>query len=331
MLPIGTLLGISAALVAGTSWSVLVPLGYAAFGFNHWEALLTSIALDFFVDCVLIGIYTKRRDVHYFFGFIFGMFSFSGIILGLFYAPTFLTKYKYLLKGGLGLIDFGYASWFFIKFFYHVYLTIKNMKARAQDMDRLLEEVQNDEEEMKGKEFMRIPGITLKKRLSGSTMDTWEKETKTLFGYRLPKVMRKFLYTVRCTALAVGCFFLGFVGGLVGMNTGTAICILFNMLLHFRPLKAIGTALFVQAIGAGLLLCAYVSGVMFDRPLKSRFPNVLVALIPTIFGAVIGAIWIKSIKSPRWRYYFVCTCLLVLLGLISTIQPYIIAAHHFNI
>ena len=34
------------------------------------------------------------------------------------------------------------------------------MKARAQDMDRLLEEVQNDEEEMKGKEFMRIPGIT---------------------------------------------------------------------------------------------------------------------------------------------------------------------------
>ena len=114
MLPIGTLLGISAALVAGTSWSVLVPLGYAAFGFNHWEALLTrfdsatsstdadadSIALDFFVDCMLIGIYTKRRDVHYFFGFIFGMFSFSGIILGLFYAPTFLTKYKYLLKGG---------------------------------------------------------------------------------------------------------------------------------------------------------------------------------------------------------------------------------------
>ena len=88
----------------------------------------------------------------------------------------------------------------------------------------------------------------LKKRLSGSTMDTWEKETKTLFGYRLPKVMRKFLYTVRCTALAVGCFFLGFVGGLVGMNTGTAICILFNMLLHFRPLKAIGTALFVQVL-----------------------------------------------------------------------------------
>ena len=61
-------------------------------------------------------------------------------------------------------------------------------------------------------------------------------------------------------------------------RVGPCYAILFNLILHFRPLRAVGTAILMQFVVCFLILTAYVSGVMFEHPLHSRFPNVLVSL-----------------------------------------------------
>eukprot|EP01126_Amoeba_proteus_P053374 TRINITY_DN6500_c0_g1_i2.p1 TRINITY_DN6500_c0_g1~~TRINITY_DN6500_c0_g1_i2.p1 ORF type:complete len:157 (+),score=18.84 TRINITY_DN6500_c0_g1_i2:115-585(+) len=114
------------------------------------------------------------------------------------------------------------------------------------------------------------------------------------------------------------------VSGLLGMGSGTNFVLGFLYILKFELLKAVGTGVYIMTILMGIMSVVY----LLDRlPYVANniwwlWRYLLISTVSGLLGTSFGIIF--SLKIPQLKMNFIIAFLLIVIGLIAVIEPYVI-------
>ncbi|MHA1819143.1 MAG: sulfite exporter TauE/SafE family protein [Promethearchaeota archaeon] len=114
-IPLTILIGITAATIGYTAWSIVVPLLFVGFGFPIFDALFISICVDVINSLILTIIYSRKGKVDFKEGTKYGLIALIGAFLGVLLAANFLEANTDLLRGGSGYLFFIFGAFFFYR------------------------------------------------------------------------------------------------------------------------------------------------------------------------------------------------------------------------
>eukprot|EP01104_Vermistella_antarctica_P014548 TRINITY_DN4606_c0_g1_i5.p1 TRINITY_DN4606_c0_g1~~TRINITY_DN4606_c0_g1_i5.p1 ORF type:complete len:315 (+),score=43.03 TRINITY_DN4606_c0_g1_i5:188-1132(+) len=289
-IPVGFIVGIANAFTCISSWALVVP--YAKYGaqLNTWESLFFGIVIDFCNSTVSTATYYKNNQIQYVFGFIFGIFCFSGIITGCFFSVAFYDSVD----------DIVVSAWvtcgvvFSLGCFYAVATVFSYLGYKKKVQHLRPHVVPEDQHELLSPIHRDLPSGE-KDDLAVDILDLndngilnadndpveadvraaeWSHRGLTMWD-ESPRVKvegwkRKVLYISRTAAMAIGGFAVGTMGGLIGTSWNDVYVLFFVIAMRFPVLKAVGTCSLLQMWSSIFLLFLVSSGYLGQGRLRCR-------------------------------------------------------------
>eukprot|EP01130_Rhizamoeba_saxonica_P019311 TRINITY_DN994_c1_g1_i1.p1 TRINITY_DN994_c1_g1~~TRINITY_DN994_c1_g1_i1.p1 ORF type:complete len:284 (-),score=26.15 TRINITY_DN994_c1_g1_i1:224-1075(-) len=120
-IPLGLVIGLSAATVGMSAWTSVFPLLWIGFSLDIYEALFVSVVVDATSGITLLIFYSlQRKIVSYIECLIFSLVAVAFAFLGAYFSHSILSQYGYIAKRGMGylilliavgFIRRGYVAW----------------------------------------------------------------------------------------------------------------------------------------------------------------------------------------------------------------------------
>eukprot|EP01127_Copromyxa_protea_P008309 TRINITY_DN190_c0_g1_i1.p1 TRINITY_DN190_c0_g1~~TRINITY_DN190_c0_g1_i1.p1 ORF type:complete len:377 (-),score=63.33 TRINITY_DN190_c0_g1_i1:44-1174(-) len=362
MAPMSILIGIATATIGFTAWGIVVPLVWIGLGGGEddgwmYYALFTSIFMDFVNGLCLTAIYAVQDKVHWKKGALFGLPA-CGIAIGcIFASKVALEFFKDEIKKGLGYmvivigISFvirGYGQW-------------KKQKAALEETpgedqgllpgsqgSTFLHKKATDDGELSPENASQAVHDWNSSRpqnndevgcigvISGPIVPSTptpvrkQPEPAVVNTADLDEVVEEEAWTVawiiRYTLMILITTVSSVLSGLLGMGSGTNFVLAFLYLMKFDLLMATGTGVLIMTgLMFSMTLC-YLLGAMpavYDN-IDWLWPYFVLPSCFGLIGTVMGAFF--SLRFSPLKMNFVIAFLLVGVGLIAVVEPYIIHA-----
>jgi uncharacterized membrane protein YfcA len=108
-------IGIASSTIGFTAWNVTVPLLFIGFGFDPFDAIFTSLMVDF-VDSTFLTIrYARNGHVNFRMGLVWSSATIIGVVIGYFFSYELVMNHQNLLRGGISLFTYVLGASFLFK------------------------------------------------------------------------------------------------------------------------------------------------------------------------------------------------------------------------